>query len=286
VANQGTEARPLNIALLPCIDTGNENTAATSLSPPANLLPNARQQFFNADGLPLAGGSVYTYVPSTTTPKTTWEDETMLIPNSNPIILDSGGYATIWGTGLYRQIVEDSLGNLIWDSETGVDLESVPYSLIVKDNTNTVDGVDEIYFTNGATVSVLGTGKAGVSINALATGRFRIACGWSDPANGPVPNNTVLYRNKFDKTVQFLTSENLSSGVCGTAFATGKNFLVQKNGAGAFMKIRVSGSQVVPTMISNATFAKFSDIITITAPATQAQTGSNVGFLIVGIVVS
>lgn len=35
--------------------------------------------------------------------------------NTNPIILDSRGQAVIYGNGSYRQILRDSLGNLIWD---------------------------------------------------------------------------------------------------------------------------------------------------------------------------
>lgn len=84
----------------------------------ASLLPNGKQQFLDAGGNPLAGGSVQFYIPGTTTPKTTWIDPQRVTPNSNPVILDSGGFAVIYGTGQYRQIVKDSLGNLIWDQLT------------------------------------------------------------------------------------------------------------------------------------------------------------------------
>jgi hypothetical protein len=82
------------------------------------LLPNGEQQFIDANGVPLAGGKVYFYVPDTLTPKTTWQDQAETIPNSNPITLDAAGRAVIWGTGSYRQIVKDSLGNLVWDQLT------------------------------------------------------------------------------------------------------------------------------------------------------------------------
>jgi hypothetical protein len=84
----------------------------------ATLLPNGKQQFINGNGVPLAGGSVYTYVPSTTTPKTTWQDSGASIANTNPIILDANGMATIYGTGTYREVVYDANSNLLFDALT------------------------------------------------------------------------------------------------------------------------------------------------------------------------
>lgn len=82
------------------------------------LLPNGRQQFFNGDGKPLVGGTVTTYIPGGFTPKTTYSDFGGTVPNTNPITLDALGSAAIWGPGYYRQIVNDSQGNLIWDIVT------------------------------------------------------------------------------------------------------------------------------------------------------------------------
>ena len=83
-----------------------------------DLVPNARQQFLDVNQSPLVGGMVFMYVPNTTIPKATWADQAGTIPNPNPIILDAVGSAAIWGQGLYRQVVEDSLGNVIWDALT------------------------------------------------------------------------------------------------------------------------------------------------------------------------
>ena len=90
----------------------------TPAYPQAALIPNAQQQFFDADGNPLVGGSVYFYVPSTTTKKTTWSDYTEVNANTNPVVLDSAGRATIFGQGNYRQILKDADGNLVWDDFT------------------------------------------------------------------------------------------------------------------------------------------------------------------------
>ncbi|WP_433705790.1 hypothetical protein [Paraburkholderia sacchari] len=84
----------------------------------ATLLPNAEQQFLDANGKPLAGGSVYFYIPLTTTFKNTWQDSAQTILNTNPVILDAAGRAIIWGSGSYRQVVYDQFNNLVWDQTT------------------------------------------------------------------------------------------------------------------------------------------------------------------------
>lgn len=49
------------------------------------------QQFFDNNGLPLAGGLIYTYQAGSSTPFTTYTTSGGTTPNSNPIILDSSG---------------------------------------------------------------------------------------------------------------------------------------------------------------------------------------------------
>lgn len=89
----------------------------------AQILPNAQNQFIDIDGNPLVGGTVAFYEPGTLVPMDTWQDDAQTILNTNPVVLDSRGQATIWGSGIYRQRVKDALGNLIWDG-----LTSAPYS--------------------------------------------------------------------------------------------------------------------------------------------------------------
>jgi len=90
----------------------------------ATLLPNGKQQFFDANGAPLAGGTVTFYIPNTTTFKNTWQDPTQTTLNSNPVVLDAGGWAVIYGSGVYRQVVKDVFGNTIWDQLTGTAVSS------------------------------------------------------------------------------------------------------------------------------------------------------------------
>lgn len=82
------------------------------------LLPNAKQTFTGPNGTPLSNGSVYFYIPSTSTPKATYQDAAQTILNANPVVLDANGQAIIWGSGTYRQVVYDANNNLIWDQIT------------------------------------------------------------------------------------------------------------------------------------------------------------------------
>jgi hypothetical protein len=84
----------------------------------ATLLPPGEQQFFSNAGVPLVAGTINFYVPNTSTPKNTWQDAGETILNTNPIILDGGGRAIIYGQGVYRMVLKDALGNLIWDQLT------------------------------------------------------------------------------------------------------------------------------------------------------------------------
>jgi hypothetical protein len=94
----------------------------------AELAPAFRQQFFDSNGLPLAGGFVYTYAAGTTTPLATYTDETGLTPNTNPVVLDSSGQAPIWiGNSSYKFVLEDSLNNVI---ETVDNIESIASQII------------------------------------------------------------------------------------------------------------------------------------------------------------
>lgn len=89
-----------------------------ALAQTAALLPNGMQQFIDGNGNPYAGGSVYFYIPSTTTFKTTWVDPNQGVANANPVVLDSAGRAVIYGSGQYREVLKDSLGNTVWDQLT------------------------------------------------------------------------------------------------------------------------------------------------------------------------
>jgi hypothetical protein len=84
------------------------------------LLPSPQLQFCDAIGAPYVAGTIETYIPATTTPKDTWNDPAGGSGhlNTNPIVLDAAGRATIYGDGAYRFVLRDAAGNLVFDSVT------------------------------------------------------------------------------------------------------------------------------------------------------------------------
>ncbi|RQZ57415.1 hypothetical protein DF057_28640 [Burkholderia cepacia] len=105
------------------------------------LVPLGKAQWTDGDGNPLVGGNVYFYVPGTTTPKTTWQDQGGTTPNLNPVPLNARGEAIVWGNGTYRQMVYDVNGNLIYDVVT-----DTPMSASALGNITGVGGASLIGF--------------------------------------------------------------------------------------------------------------------------------------------
>lgn len=94
---------------------------STSSLHSATLLPNGQQQFVDGVGKPYAGGTVtfYSNYPTCSVLKNTWSNSAQTVLNTNPIVLDSAGRATIFGSGSYCQVLKDLNGNTIWTKETG-----------------------------------------------------------------------------------------------------------------------------------------------------------------------
>ena len=63
----------------------------------ANTLisPLVKQQF-NQNGVPLAGGKLFTYITGTATKQATYTNSLGVTPNTNPIILDANGQCDVW----------------------------------------------------------------------------------------------------------------------------------------------------------------------------------------------
>src|SRR5580698_5725941 len=69
-----------------------------------------RVTFTDQNGIPLAGGCIFTYLGGTSTPEGTATNYTGTTLNSNPVILDSTGSATMWLFGVSYKFVAYSYG--------------------------------------------------------------------------------------------------------------------------------------------------------------------------------
>jgi len=89
----------------------------------ATLLTPLFETMLDNNGIPLAGGLIYTYSAGTTTPQATYTDATGTTPASNPIVLDSAGRPPnggVWGSGVYKFILKTSAGVQVGDAVDNV----------------------------------------------------------------------------------------------------------------------------------------------------------------------
>lgn len=71
----------------------------------ANISPLLKQRFFDENGDPLAGGKLYSYIAGSTTPLTTYTDESATEENTNPIILNANGECDMWLKDQYYKFI-------------------------------------------------------------------------------------------------------------------------------------------------------------------------------------
>lgn len=83
----------------------------------ASLFIQPDPQFFDNNGVPLAGGVLYFYAAGTTNPKAVYADSGETTSLGTSVTLDSSGRAKIWLDGYYKVVLNDSLGNLIWTED-------------------------------------------------------------------------------------------------------------------------------------------------------------------------
>lgn len=104
---------------------------AVNLSPVGGVAA----QFFTNDGVPLAGGLIYTYTAGTSTPAATYTTSAGSIAHSNPIVLDSAGRVPtgeIWLTdGIsYKFVLRDANDTLLatYDNIVGINSNFINYT--------------------------------------------------------------------------------------------------------------------------------------------------------------
>lgn len=122
---------------------------------PVQLAPTPRLQFFTTNGTPCAGCSLYTYAAGSSTPQATYVDSSGTTPNSNPIILDSMGSASVWLADLsYKLVLVDTNAVQIFSVDN------------IKPNDNTYLRLD---FANGP---VTGNGEFSGAVSFTGGGSF------------------------------------------------------------------------------------------------------------------
>lgn len=133
-----------------------------------NLLPSPKLRFFDANGDPLSGGKLYSYVAGSSTPLATYTDATGATPNANPVILDANGEASVFvGPLSYKFVLANSADVTQWtqDNIIAIGDESITGAKI-EDRTITADKIALLSIT-GAEVADATITRAKLSATAL-----------------------------------------------------------------------------------------------------------------------
>jgi hypothetical protein len=162
-----------------------------------NLSPifGAGAQLFTNDGVPLAGGLIYTYSAGTSTPASVYTSSLGNIAHSNPIVLDSSGRVPsgeIWMTDniAYKFVVKDATFVLIGTYDNLVGINSNFVSFTSQEEAQTV-------------------GQQGQSVFTLTTMQYQ-----------PATNNLLVFVNGSKQIVGENYSETSSTVI---TFADGLN---------------------------------------------------------------
>jgi hypothetical protein len=175
--------------------------AQTAVTP----MVNAKVQFSDANGRPLAGGFLHTYISGTTTPQATYSESTGTTANTNPVVLDSAGYATVFvSAATYKFVLDDADGNQQWSID-GIKGAGVQPFLIMQ----------EIECTANPYVTLLSVAGADtICPDATAHRPFMQNNGGGlDPIVGQNTTDTLLHKT--------LVSPNLNTNVGITGTVTG-----------------------------------------------------------------
>jgi len=176
------------------------------------LSPSPKQQYFDAAGVPLVGGKLYTYAAGTSTPIATYTDASGTVSNTNPVILDSRGEANVWlaPATAYKFVLKDSADATVWTVDN-IDL-GINFSNVI------ITGGS----INGATIGNI-TPAAGTFTDLTATGtvsftgttQMQIPAGptasrSSTPTNGMIRYNSTTNAYEGNTSVAGATISSLT----------------------------------------------------------------------------
>lgn len=226
----------------------------------ALLAPTPKPQFFDNNGVPLAGGLLSTFLTGTATPQATFTDAAMTTPNANPIVLDSAGRCTIYlnPSVSYKFVLKTSASVTLWtvDPVTPVNAGNVGLGEFFNFGGAGNSPITAAAYFTGSTLQTLHPGSAMWNVDTLniPPGNYKVegdgiqtsgtnfTCGLMNLSDGAP--DTPLVTMVFTST----TGERiLSNGVTLATGGSAKNYGIKclKTGGGTgygwgFKIVRVS----------------------------------------------
>jgi hypothetical protein len=121
----------------------------------ATISPTPKLQFLDANGNPLVNGLLYTYASGTTTPLATYTNQLETTANTNPIVLDARGEASVFLLAgfSYRFVLQNSSG-------------------VTQYTTDPFNAFGTMAGQNSTSVSITGGVISGVTINGPINGNI------------------------------------------------------------------------------------------------------------------
>lgn len=183
----------------------------------ALISPAPILQFLSDAGDPLAGGKLYTYIAGTTTPQTTYTDQTGATAHTNPIILNARGEASVWlGTGSYKFLLKTSLDVTIWTIDniagSGSNISPTFSGTATFSGDVVVAGATTLGDTANDTVTITGTGVSipnGLNFDSgtlyIDATNNRVGVGTATPTDTLDVNGTVVANGMTRATAGALT---------------------------------------------------------------------------------
>lgn len=172
--------------------------------PAASLTFSPKLQFFDASGNPLVGGKLYTYSAGTTSPLSTYTDQTGTVAAQNPIVLDSRGECSVWlSSAKYKFKLTTSADVEVW---------TVDYvngsSLVLTDATG-------LPLTSGVT-GILPIANGGTNASSAAQAFSNIKQAATTTTSGVVELATSAETQTGTDTTRAVTPAGMASVVAST----------------------------------------------------------------------
>lgn len=144
------------------------------------------------DGTPNAAGKVYFFEPGTSTPKVTYSDAALSVPNAHPVILDAAGRATIYFEANADITVKD-VNDVTLYTQANVNPEQIAASVHYTTATTLGSGDNGKWITTTADITLPTALAAGsgwqIHLKNLSTAGINvIRTGSGDTLNGALAN--------------------------------------------------------------------------------------------------
>lgn len=216
----------------------------------AQLLAPIRTRFTDANGDPISGGKLFSYVAGTSTPLVTYKDQTELVENTNPIVLDANGEADVWiGSGVYKFVLK-SADDMVIHVVDGV---ASLYGLSIATAMIQAGSVTEVKIANNAvstrTVQNLAITAAKLAIDSVETAKIKDGAVIGSKIGPGAVTSDKIENGAITKSKQAAMGQQVSAS-SGTFSTTSLSFVDVTN---LSVNITTTGRPVVLALVPDPT---------------------------------